>query len=399
MAKTLLDISEVKMKSSYLDCAATTKPNKNALKVAIPYLTDYWHNPSALYEQAQKASQAIELARKDIADYIKAKHNEIYFTSGGSESNCWAIQGFIHRCMKDSIQPVVITSKIEHKSIMECIKFIHDSRLADVYYVDNDNYGYIDLEHLKYIIEYVRRIYGSSRVLISIQFANNEIGTIQQVKDIAKIVHDYGGIFHTDAVQAVGNIPVNVKELDVDMLSASAHKFGGVKGNGFLYIKNGVEIEPLIFGTQNDNMRGGTENVAGIVAMAHALKNRYVSTSHMLEIKDKLIKALYGLKPYHFEINAKCRTNLSLPSILSITILEDVTAEAILHLLDFDGIQVSSGSACNSRLHKPSYVLSAIGLSDWDSARTFRISFNDSLTDEQIDYFVKTLKNAIDILV
>ena len=386
------------MKSSYLDCAATTKPNQNALEVAMPYLTDYWHNPSALYEQAQKVNQAIELARKDIADYIKAKHKEIYFTSGGSESNCWVIQGFIHKCIKDSIQPVVITSKIEHKSIMECIKFIHDSRLADTYYVDNDSYGYIDLEHLKYIIEYVRRIYSSSSVLVSIQFANNEIGTIQRVKDIAKIVHDYGGIFHTDAVQAVGNIPVNVKELDVDMLSASAHKFGGIKGNGFLYIKSGVKIEPLIFGTQNNNMRGGTENVAGIVAMAHALKNRVISTSQMLEIKDKLIKALYNLKPYSFEINAKCRTNLSLPSILSITILEDVTAEAILHLLDLNGIQVSSGSACNSRTNKPSYVLSAIGLSDWDSARTFRISFNDSLTDEQIDYFIKTLKNTLDTL-
>lgn len=398
MAKTLLDISEVKMKSSYLDCAATTKPNKNALKVAIPYLTDYWHNPSALYEQAQKASQAIELARKDIADYIKAKHNEIYFTSGGSESNCWAIQGFIHRCMKDSIQPVVITSKIEHKSIMECVKFIHDSRLADVYYVDNDNYGYIDLGYLKYILEYLYGIYNSSRVLVSIQFANNEIGTIQRVKNIADIVHNYGGIFHTDAVQAVGNIPINVKELDVDMLSASAHKFDGIKGNGFLYIKYGIEIEPLIFGTQNNNMRGGTENVAGIVAMAHALKNREVSNSQMLEIKDKFIKALYDLKPYRFKINAKCRTNLSLPSMLSITILEDVTAEAILHMLDLRGIQVSAGSACNSRINKPSYVLKAIGLSDWDSARTFRISFNDSLTDEQIDYFIKTLKNTLDTL-
>jgi len=387
------------MKSSYLDCAATTEPNQNALKAAMPYLTNYWHNPSALYGQAQKANQAIELARKDMSDYIKAKYNEIYFTSGGSESNCWAIQGFIHKCIKDNTQPVVITSKIEHKSIMECIKFIHDSRLADVYYVDNDCYGYIDLEHLKYIIEYAHRIYNSSSVLVSIQFANNEIGTIQRVKDIAKIVHDYGGIFHTDAVQAVGNISVNVKELDIDMLSASAHKFGGTKGNGFLYIKDGVKIEPLIFGTQNNNMRGGTENVAGIVAMAHALKNRVISTSQILEIKGKLIKALYDLKPYRFKINAKCSTNLSLPSILSITILEDVTAEAILYLLDLNGIQVSSGSACNSRTNKPSYVLSAIGLSDWDSARTFRISFNASLTDEQIDYFVKTLKGTLNILV
>ena len=133
------------MKSSYLDCAATTEPNQNALKAAMPYLTNYWHNPSALYGQAQKANQAIELARKDMSDYIKAKYNEIYFTSGGSESNCWAIQGFIHKCIKDNTQPVVITSKIEHKSIMECVKFIHDSRLANVYYVDNDCYGYISL--------------------------------------------------------------------------------------------------------------------------------------------------------------------------------------------------------------------------------------------------------------
>ena len=394
-----LDISEVSMESIYLDNAATTKPNQNAIKAAMPYLTDYWQNPSAIYSEAGKARQAIERARKDIADYIHAELKEIYFTSGGSESNCWAIQGFIYRCIKENSYPVIITSKIEHKSIMECAKFVKESKLASVYYIDNDTYGDIDLEHLKHILGYAKKYNNSSRLLVSIQFANNEIGTIQRVKEIAKIVHDFGGIFHTDAVQAIGNINVDIKDIDVDMLSASAHKFGGIKGNGFLYIKNGIKIEPLIFGTQNNNMRGGTENVAGIVAMAHALKNRAISDSKMFEIKDKFIKALYDLQPYKFEINARCRTNLALPSILSITIFEDITAEAILLLLDSDNIQVSSGSACNSLSNKPSYVLKAIGLSDWDSARTFRISFNDSLSDEQIEHFVKSLKNALNILL
>ena len=206
---------------------------------------------------------------------------------------------------------------------------------------------------------------------------------------------------HVDGVQSVGKIPIDVEELGIDMLSASAHKVNGLKGTGILYINKRATISPLVYGTQNNGMRGGTENVAGIVAMATALKECDTSTiyqSKMATIKMKLRDSIKKL-PYHFRfINADIGY-AAMPNILSITILENVTAEAVLYMLDSAGIQISSGSACNSRTNKPSYVLKAIGLSDWDSVRTIRISFDENLTEEDIDRFVLELKKAIKILI
>lgn len=389
----------------YLDNAATTKPSKEVIDAIQPYLQDMYQNPSSLYQSSQKVSKAIEQARKDIAEFIGAKPNEIYFTSGGSESNCWAIQGFVNHCLRERTNPIVFTSKIEHKSIIECVKNYCDKSMnLETYFVDVDSDGYVDLEELEDMIKDEIESIFRCKPLVSIQLANNEIGTIQPIKKIAELVHKYGGVLHTDATQVVGHLPIDVNELDVDMLSASAHKFNGLKGSGFLYVREGIKIEPLIYGSQNNGMRGGTENVIGIVAMATALKNCDTSfddsstNGKVIKIKNRLIDKISNL-PYDIRINNITPTSTVLPSILSITILENVTAEAVLYMLDSAGIQISSGSACNSRTNKPSYVLKAIGLSDWDSVRTIRISFDENLTEEDIDKFVLELKKAIKILI
>ena len=393
------------MNTIYLDNAATTKPSQKAIEAALPYLTEQWQNPSSLSRQSRNIYDVIEQSRKNIADYIGAEGNEIYFTSGGSESNCWAIQGFVNHCLRERTNPIVFTSKIEHKSIIECVKNYCDKSMnLETYFVDVDNDGYADLEELEDMIKDEIESTFRCKPFVSIQLANNEIGTIQPIKKIAELVHKYGGVLHTDATQVVGHLPIDVKKLDVDMLSASAHKFNGLKGSGFLYVRERIKIEPLIYGSQNNGMRGGTENVIGIVTMATALKNCDTSftdgspNSRLVEIKRKLIEKLSKV-PYNIQINNESLGSTFLPSILSITILENVTAEAVLYMLDSAGIQISSGSACNSKSHKPSYVLKAIGFSDWDAVRTFRISFNDSLTDEDIDRFVLELKKAIKILI
>ena len=395
------------MNTIYLDNAATTKPSQKAIEATLPYLTEQWQNPSSLSCQSRNIYDVIGQARKDIADYIGANSSEIYFTSGGSESNCWAIQGFCGNCKRKWKYPIIYTSKIEHKSIMECVSnYCNKIMGIETYFFDVDNNGSVDCAQLeKELRKYEdRELALRCKPFVSIQLANNEIGTIQPIKNIAEIVHKYGGILHTDATQVVGHLPVNVKELDVDMLSASAHKFNGLKGNGFLYIRDGVQIEPLIYGSQNDNMRGGTENVLGIIAMATALKECDTSFNDdspnckLIEIKKNLINKLKEL-PYNIQINNIAPESTTLPSILSVTILENVTAEAVLYMLDSAGIQISSGSACNSRTNKPSYVLKAIGLSDWDSVRTVRISFDENLTEEDIDKFVLELKKAIKILI
>ena len=393
------------MNTIYLDNAATTKPNQKAIEAALPYLTEQWQNPSSLSRQSRNIYDVIGQARKDIADYIGANSSEIYFTSGGSESNCWAIQGFCNHCLREWTNPIVFTSKIEHKSIIECVKNYCDKSMnLETYFVDVDSDGYVDLEELEDMIKDEIESTFKCKPFVSIQLANNEIGTIQPIKKIAELVHKYGGVLHTDATQVVGHLPIDVNELDVDMLSASAHKFNGLKGSGFLYVREGIKIEPLIYGSQNNGMRGGTENVIGIVAMATALKNCDTSfddsstNGKVIKIKNRLIDKISNL-PYDIRINNITPTSTVLPSILSITILENVTAEAVLYMLDSAGIQISSGSACNSRTNKPSYVLKAIGLSDWDSVRTIRISFDENLTEEDIDRFVLELKKAIKILI
>ena len=254
--------------SIYLDNAATTKPKKEVVEAMMPYLMDKWHNPSALYSKASKIKKDVESARKTIGKFINANGNEIFFTSSGSESNCWAIQGFVNHCIARGKNPCVITSIIEHKSVIECVDHLNN---INVHYIGVDKNGFINISQLRNMLFHAATIC-EEEVLVSIQFANNEIGTIQHIKEIAEEVHRFGGVFHTDAVQAFGHVQIDVKDLDVDMLTASGHKVGCPKGIGILYKKDSVSINPLIYGSQMDGMRGGTENVPYIIGMAKAVE-------------------------------------------------------------------------------------------------------------------------------
>ena len=375
----------------YLDVAATTKPKQEVAEAMMPYFIEKYYNPSSLYSPATKIKEDIERARKIVGNFIGANSNEIYFTSSGSESNCWMIQGFINRCNRRNKEAVIITSTIEHKSIMECVKHMN----VDVNYVDVDKFGFINMHSLEL---FLHNAYNEAKeILVSIQCANNEIGTIQDVKEIAKLVHKYDGIFHTDAVQAIGQIPIDVKELEVDLMSASSHKFHGLKGVGFLYKKNGVEIDPLIYGSQMDGMRGGTENTAYIIGMAKAIE--------LCDVSDDKIKGMYRKRDYFInELVRKfgCIVNGSLnsrlPNNINVTFPQNITGESLLYLLDISNIFISTGSACNSKSIRPSYVLKAIGLSDEDAMKSIRITLSDDITYDEIDYVIEEVDKAIKLI-
>ena len=374
----------------YLDAASTTQPKQEVIETMMPYFTEKFYNPSALYSKASKIKDDIENARKTIGNFINANSNEIYFTSSGSESNCWAIQGFINYWRRKGKEPTIITSVIEHKSIMACV----DNMNVDVHYVGVDNEGFIDIDLLTEILNYVQNEH--NKILVSMQFANNEIGTIQRIKEIAEIVHKYNAVFHTDSVQAFGQIPIDVKELGIDMLSASGHKIGCPKGIGMLYKKRDIEIDPLIYGSQMDGLRGGTENVAYIIGMAKAvelIEDNIKSQIRLTVLRNNFITELKSLG---------CKVNGSLyqrlPNNINVTFSQDVAGEALTYLLDMCGIMVSTGSACNSHSVEPSYVLKAIGLSDEEAAKTIRFTLPEDITMDDIDNVMSELKKQIELL-
>lgn len=380
--------------SIYLDNAATTKLRQEVINAMMPYFTDKWHNPSALYSEANKVKKDVENARKICADFINAENNEIFFTSGGSEGNSWVIQGFINYWISQGIKPSIITSSIEHKSILSCVKNLSN---ADVYYLQVNSSGLVDIKILDELLFNVAFEYGCP-TLVSIQFANNEIGTIQYIEDISKLVHSYGAIFHTDAVQAFGKISIDVKELNIDIMTVSGHKIGAPKGVGFLYKKNNVEINPLIYGSQMNNMRGGTENVPYIIGIAKAIEllkkemqNNYIETfntrGYMFEKLDKLGCKFNG-NMFH-----------GLPNVISATFPQNISGESLIYMLDMSDVCVSAGSACNSRSIEPSYVLKAIGLTDDEAMRTIRITLSSDTTKEEIDYTVNEIEKAIKLLI
>lgn len=384
----------------YLDSAATAKPNKEVLEAVMPYLTDNFYNPSSIYSNGVKVRRAIDNARESIAGFINADTDEIFFTSGSSESNCWAIQGYLLAGVMDISTTSIVTTKIEHKSIMECVDAMeqlgNSTYYCDVTYLDVDKDGFVNMEQLESVFK-DREEPNYYDILVSIQLANNEVGTIQDIKAISDVIHKYGGVLHVDATQAFGQIPIDVKAMGIDMLSASAHKLeGGFKGVGLLYKKKDIEIQPIIYGSQNAGLRGGTENVAGIVGFAKAVE---LASE---EMEDKL--ALSVKRDYFISELTRngCKLNGAsvhrLPNNINVMLPEGIGSEELLYMLDLDDIQCSAGSACNSYSKKPSYVLKALGLTDEEAARSVRFTISSDITYEAIDYVVEKVVKIMKII-
>ena len=369
------------MKTIYADHAATTKLSSKAIEAMRPWLWEEYGNPSTLYGLAQKPKKAILSSREKIAYAIGAQSNELFFTSGGTEADNWALKGIALRHRGGRI----ITSSIEHHAILHTCSFL-EGLGYEVVYLPTDKQGLVSQKDLDEAITPDTR-------LVSVMMANNEFGTIEQINDLARVAHAHGVLFHTDAVQAVGHLPVNVNELDIDLLSASAHKFNGPKGIGFLYVREGTTIEPLLHGGgQERNMRAGTENVAGIVGMATALEECMASLesdSIRLEyLRSKLLCELDGLD---FIVNG---SENHVPGSLSIS-FKNIEGEMLLHRLDLMSISVATGSACNSKETVLSHVIRAIKVPEEYANGTIRISLGNDNNEEQIERIAACIKRII----
>ena len=368
----------------YADNAATTKLDIDAFEAMRPFLLEEYGNPSQLYSFAKSPKRAIKQARETIANCIGAQPEEIYFTSGGTESDNWAIKGI---AFSARVKSKILTSSFEHHAILHTCQAVEHLGY-NVQYIAPTSKGYIEPELLSEAIT-------NETQLVSIMFANNELGTIQPIKELCRVAHSKGVLFHTDAVQAVGHVPIDVEELGVDLLSASAHKFNGPKGIGFLYIRNGVTISPFSDGgAQEHRMRAGTENVAAIVGMSIALKkncdNLQQNHTHVTHLQTLLLDELTRL-------NVAYKHNVSgniLPGILSLS-FEGSSGEAIMHRLDLMGICVSTGSACDSKRTQISHVLNAIHLDPDVAEKTIRISLSRDNTEEDVLDIVAALKKIL----
>lgn len=360
----------------YADNAATTKLSPLALDAMGVFLREEYANASQPYAFARVPKQALKKARKVIAECIGAEPDEIIFTSCGTESDNWVIQDAAFH------KRTIYTSSIEHHAILNSCAFAH-ALGTKVKYLPVDANGIVLWDGISKQL--------CSNDIMSIMFANNEIGTIEPIKEIAQFAHEYGCIFHTDAVQAVGHVPINVKELGIDLLSASAHKFNGPKGIGFLYIKRGIHISPFIYGgAQENGLRAGTENIASIVGMAAALKENVDALEenirHIRALEDMLFKELSAKKIIYHRNGSEYR----IPGNISLS-FPNADGEALLHRLDFLGICVSTGSACDSKNTQISHVLKAIGLEKQLAKGTIRISLGKNNTEEDIDKIVSAL--------
>lgn len=370
----------------YLDNAATTPVDKKVLEAMLPYYSDVFGNPSSPYSYGQEAKKAIEEAREKVAKALGADADEIYFTSGGSESDNWALKGVAYALKNKGNH--IITTEIEHHAVLHTCRYLEKEGFK-VTYLPVDEYGLVKPEDLKKAIT-------DKTILVSIMFANNEIGTIEPVDELVKIAHEKNVYFHTDAVQAVGNIPIDVKKLDVDLLSLSAHKIYGPKGVGALYIKNGVKIHSLIQGgTQEKNRRAGTENVPGIVGLGEAIelitKNLDSHINKLTFLRDKLINGILEKIPYT-RLNG--HPTKRLPGNVNVS-FEFIDGESLILNLDMAGICASSGSACTSGSLEPSHVLLAIGLSKELARGSLRLTIGKDNTEEDIDKVLEALPQIV----
>lgn len=376
-------------KMIYLDNAATTKVKQEVMDEMLPYFTENYSNPSAVYGFAQEGMNAVNKARAQAAELIGANAEEIYFTGGGSESDNWALKAAVEAYAAKGKH--IITSKIEHHAILHTCEYL-EKLGCEITYLGVDKDGKISLDELKNAIR-------DDTVLISIMAANNEIGTIEPIAEIGRIAHEHGVLFHTDAVQAYGHIPINVDEMNIDMLSASGHKLNAPKGIGILYIRKGVKIRSFIHGgAQERGRRAGTLNVPGIVGFGKAAQLAGETMSDRIRqetaLRDRLIDRLLSEIP-HSGLNGH-RTD-RLPNNANIC-FEFIEGESMLLLLDNLGICASSGSACTSGSLDPSHVLLAIGLPHEIAHGTLRISLSDETSAEDIDFVVDELKKIVERL-
>ncbi len=370
----------------YLDNAATTRTKKEVLDVMLPYFTDYYANPSAVYNFSSKVRNDITAAREVIADSLGASSREIYFTSGGTEADNWAVKSTALAYQEKGRH--IITSKIEHPAVLNTCAYL-EGQGFEITYLNVDSEGFVSLDELENSIR-------EDTVLITIMFANNEIGTIQNIKAIGEIATRHSVIFHTDAVQAYAHIPINVKELKIDLLSASAHKFGGPKGIGFLYIDSKLKVRSFINGgSQERKRRAGTENVPGIIGMAKAVSLSIGDMDKNLEYTGNL--QTYLIERLKREIGG-VHINGSLSKRLGGNInvhFENVSSELLLIMLDNKNICISAGSACASGSIDPSHVLIAIGLSSDAARESVRISLSEENTLEELDVLMEALKEIV----
>ncbi len=373
----------------YLDNAATTAVKPEVFEAMKPYFLENYSNPNSVYTFAQQGKKALDEAREAIAALIGAKANEIYFTGGGSESDNWAVKGIAEASASKGKH--MITTKIEHHALLHTCEYL-EKKGCEVTYLDVDEYGMVRLDELEQAIR-------PDTVLISIMFANNEIGTVEPVREIGAIAKKHGIPFHTDAVQAFGHLPVNVDEMNIDMLSASAHKFHGPKGVGFLYIRNGVKPATLIHGgAQERARRAGTSNVPGIVGMAEAarlaVRDMEENSRKISEIRNHLIKRVLNEIPFS-RLNGHREQRLANNVNFCFRFIE---GESLLIMLDQKGICASSGSACTSGSLDPSHVLLAIGLPHEIAHGSLRLSLSEENTMEEADYVADCLKTIVERL-
>lgn len=374
------------MKNVYMDYSATTPVKKEVLDAMLPYFSEHFGNPSSLYSIAQESKEALEKARGQVASLIGAKANEVFFTAGGSEADNWALEG-VADALKDKGNHI-ITTKIEHHAILHTAEYLEKHGI-DVTYLDVDAEGRVNPEDVKNAIT-------DKTVLISIMMVNNEVGTIEPIKEIAEIAHNHGILFHTDAVQALGNVPIDVDNMSIDLMSMSGHKIYGPKGVGALYIRKGTKISNFIHGgAQEMKKRAGTENLAGIVGFGKAAElakeNLESHIDRVSELRDYFISEVTSKIPDTI-VNGSMEHRH--PGNANIS-FEYIEGESMLILLDMNGISVSTGSACSSKSLTPSHVLSAMGIPVERIHGTLRFTIGDPTTKEDIDYVIEKLVEIV----